>query len=156
MLGSGYFLYENYYKYKDSENLVKYTNHSNIVSKLILNLSNEKIKSDIFVITKNSIPFLKEQLYTSRKKTDKIIEKIQKKIDKNIAKELDRLSKDICRKRTYQDYLNKIVGFQCCKPAQNCCYCVNGQNEKGVNCLNPTAGQVCCDCSGTVMYIKTT
>ena len=69
---------------------------------------------------------------------------------------LDRLSKNNCRKRTYQDYLNKIAGFKCCKPAQNCCYCVNGQNEKGVNCLNPTGGQVCCDCSGTVMYIKTT
>jgi hypothetical protein len=68
----------------------------------------------------------------------------------------DRFSKNNCRKRTYQDYLNKISGFKCCKPAQNCCYCVNGQNEKGVNCLNPTAGQVCCDCSGTVMYIKTT
>ena len=68
----------------------------------------------------------------------------------------DRFSKNNCRKRTYQDYLNKISGFKCCKPAQNCCYCVNGKNEKGVNCLNPTAGQVCCDCSGTVMYIKTT
>jgi hypothetical protein len=65
----------------------------------------------------------------------------------------DRFSKNNCRKRTYQDHLNKIAGFKCCKPAQNCCYCVNGQNEKGVNCLNPTAGQVCCDCSGTVMEI---
>ena len=37
----------------------------------------------------------------------------------------DRFSKNNCRKRTYQDYLNKI------------------------------SGQACCDCSGTVMYIKT-
>ena len=69
---------------------------------------------------------------------------------------LDRLSKNNCRKRTYQDYLNKIAGFKCCKPAQNCCYCVNGKDAAGNNCLNPPAGQVCCDCSGTVMYIKTT
>lgn len=68
---------------------------------------------------------------------------------------LGRLSKKNCRKRTYQDYLNKISGFKCCKPSKNCCYCVNGQNKNGVNCLNPTAGQVCCGCSGTVMYIKT-
>jgi hypothetical protein len=65
---------------------------------------------------------------------------------------IDRLSKNNCKKKTYQDYLNKIAGFQCCKPAQNCCYCVNGKNEKGVNCLNPPGpGRVCCDCYGTVM-----
>ena len=66
-----------------------------------------------------------------------------------------RLSKNKYRKRTYQDYLNKITGFKCCKPAKNCCYCVNGQNSSGHNCLNPSAGQACCDCSGTVMYINT-
>ena len=59
-----------------------------------------------------------------------------------------------CKKRTYQDYLNKISGFKCCKPGQNCCYCLTGR-DGGNNCLNPPAGQVCCDCSGVAMYIKT-
>ena len=65
---------------------------------------------------------------------------------------LDRRSKKN-RPKTYQDYLNKISGFKCCKPGQNCCYCLNGQDASGNNCLNPPAGQVCCDCSGASMYI---
>ena len=66
----------------------------------------------------------------------------------------ERYKKNNCRIKTYQDYLNKKVGFKCCKPAQNCCYCVNGRDASGNNCLNPPTGNVCCDCSGSVMVIK--
>ena len=43
-----------------------------------------------------------------------------KKIQFQQAFERDK--KNNCRIKTYQDYLNKKVGFKCCKPAQNCYY----------------------------------
>jgi len=67
---------------------------------------------------------------------------------------LERMSKNNCKNATYQDYLNKKVGFKCCKPGQNCCYCTSGTNANGTNCLNPPAGKICCDCSNNQMTVS--
>ena len=67
----------------------------------------------------------------------------------------NRFSKNNCKYKTYQDYLNKKAGFRCCKPGQDCCYCMTGQDTSGVNCLNPPNGKVCCDCSGNQMVVNT-
>ena len=64
----------------------------------------------------------------------------------------DRTSKKNCRRRTYQDYLNKKAGFECCKPARDCCYCISGFDASG-NCLNPSTA-ICClkPCTNTGIF----
>ena len=53
---------------------------------------------------------------------------------KNIKYQQSCTGKKNCKKRTYQDYLNKISGFKCCKPGQKCFYCIAGRDGNN-NCL---------------------
>ena len=63
-------------------------------------------------------------------------------------------SKKQCGFSSYQDYLNKKVGYQCCTKGQDCCYCLNGKNKDGTNCLNPSDGKVCCGCENNEMKVS--
>jgi len=75
-LVSGYFLYISYYKYQDSKKLVKFVKLSNHLSNLMINIANEKVISNIFILTKADIPYLTKKLYQARSNTDKSISKI--------------------------------------------------------------------------------
>ena len=119
MLGSGYFLYTSYFKYKDSEQLVGYVEFSNSLSKLLINISNEKVKSDIYAKTQNSIPFVKLQLKSSRKMTNKSLKEIYKykdKLDslKNLLDQLNLLKKMRKKNDNFEDinkYFSNIVNM---------------------------------------------
>jgi signal transduction histidine kinase/CheY-like chemotaxis protein len=74
---SAYFLYTSYTKYENSKNLSKYIKVSNDLSTLLINIGKEQVQSSILVLSKNSIPFTKEDLYKSRLASSKSIEKIK-------------------------------------------------------------------------------
>ena len=61
MLGSGYFLYTSYTKFEDSKKLSKYINISNDLSTLLINIGKEQLQSSVYVLSKNSIPFVKDK-----------------------------------------------------------------------------------------------
>ena len=104
---SGYFLYTSYYKYQDSKKLVKFVNFSNDLSNLMINIANEKVVSNIFILTKTNIPYLTKKLYQARNNTDRSISKILiiNENDTDIGK-LKKLLKEINKVR------NKIDNFQ--------------------------------------------
>ena len=77
MLVSGYFLYLNYNKYQDAQRVAQYAKFSNLLSKLLVNVSNEKIKSETYVLTKNGIPLIQSQLNLSREIVDNSIKEIK-------------------------------------------------------------------------------
>jgi signal transduction histidine kinase/ActR/RegA family two-component response regulator len=116
MLGSAYFLYTSYYKYRDSQKLVKYVKYSNSLSKLLINISNEKVKSDIYAITKNSIPFLKDQLKEARVVTDNSIKELKKQITiaefKPLFEQLSKINtirKDNDKFKHVDEYFRNII-----------------------------------------------
>jgi len=86
---SGYFLYNSYTKYQDSKKLLNYISFSNILSNLLINISNEKIESNIYSLTKTPIPYLKTKLDEARKNTDNSITKLLNFKDKEKIKILN-------------------------------------------------------------------
>ena len=77
-LTSGYFLYNSYKEFENSKKLAKYINVSNVLSDLLINIGKEQLQSSIYVLSKNSIPFVKEQMIQSRRNTDKSIRELKK------------------------------------------------------------------------------
>ena len=51
---TGYFFYSSYQKYQDSKKLLNYISFSNVLSNLLINISNEKIDSNLNVDTKKT------------------------------------------------------------------------------------------------------
>jgi signal transduction histidine kinase/CheY-like chemotaxis protein len=74
---SGYFLYTSYTKYDNSKKLSKYIKVSDDLSTLLINIGKEQVQSSIFVLSKNSIPFVKEELYKNRLASQKSIKKLK-------------------------------------------------------------------------------
>jgi len=106
-LVSGYFLYISYYKYQDSKKLVKFVKLSNELSNLMINIANEKVISNIFILTKADIPYLTKKLYQARSHTDKSISKILA-INENDT-DINKL-KDLLRK--IEKIRNKVDNLQ--------------------------------------------
>ena len=115
MLVSGYFLYLNYNKYQDAQRVAQYAKFSNLLSKLLVNVSNEKIKSETYVLTKNGIPLIQSQLNLSREIVDNSIKEIKEYQNLDRSNTLLNFLKNIKveRKRVdnfkFSDYYRRLV-----------------------------------------------
>ena len=58
------------------------------------------------------------------------------RIKKIKAKNCNNRYKTTSQYLSYEDYLNKKVGFECCSKNKNCCYYLNGleTDKKSQNC----------------------